>query len=40
MCELDDKASSDTDNNAEKQKPNNVIKTPISLSAGPSISMQ
>jgi len=34
MCELDYKAASDTDNNTEKHKSNNLIKTSISQSAG------
>ena len=33
MCELDYKATSDTDNNPEKTKPNNIIKTSIGQSA-------
>ena len=30
MCVLDYKATSDTNNNLEKYKPNNIIKTSIS----------
>ena len=37
MCEVDYKATSDTDSNPEKHKRNNIIQTSISQSAGPSV---